>query len=58
MSIGTQLEKLASLRDQGDLSPAEFGRAKELLLSGELGSAAEPTEGDAPRLPEDVTASW
>jgi len=33
--ITSELEKLASLRDRGDLSQAEFEKAKELLLSEE-----------------------
>jgi len=33
--ITSELEKLASLRDRGDLSQAEFEKAKELLLSDE-----------------------
>ena len=39
MSITAELEKLISLRDQGDLSQAEFEKAKALLLSGEEASS-------------------
>lgn len=41
MSIASDLEKLTSLRDQGALSPTEFVKAKELLLS------EENTEGNS-----------
>jgi hypothetical protein len=34
MKVSTDLEKLMSFRDRGDLSHEEFERAKELLLSG------------------------
>ena len=35
MSITTELEKLSSLKDRGDLSESEFEKAKALVLSGE-----------------------
>ena len=41
MTISSELEKLISLRDRGDLSEEEFEKAKELALSGE-------TPGDSP----------
>ena len=36
MSIASNLEKLVSLRDKGDLSQVEFEKAKERLLSGDF----------------------
>ena len=51
MQLGTELEKLTSLRNQGDLSPAEFDAAKTRLLSGEVMGASQAAEADAPPLP-------
>tara|TARA_B100000497_G_C7619460_1_gene372142 strand:+ start:418 stop:585 length:168 start_codon:yes stop_codon:yes gene_type:complete len=36
MPIASDLEKLVSLRDRGDLFQAEFEKVKERLLSGEV----------------------
>lgn len=50
MSITSELEKLSSLRERGDLSDAEFEQAKALLLSGK-DTASEPPplpSGEAP----------
>ncbi|MGI9242014.1 MAG: SHOCT domain-containing protein, partial [Verrucomicrobiales bacterium] len=52
MSITTDLEKLASLRDQGDLSQAEFEKAKERLLSEDAIEGSQIREEDAPPLPK------
>ena len=43
MSVTEELEKLVSLRDGGDLTEAEFQKAKELLLAGgEAGATVVP----------------
>ena len=47
MSITSELERLSAIRDRGDLSPAEFEKAKRLLLSDE-GAEATPVEEPAP----------
>ena len=47
MSITAELEKLISLRDQGDLSQAEFEKAKALLLSGEEEASSPPASPPA-----------
>ncbi|MDC0259487.1 SHOCT domain-containing protein [Verrucomicrobiales bacterium] len=39
MSITSELKKLTSLKDRGDLSQAEFENAKALLLPGENAAA-------------------
>ena len=44
MPIASDLEKLVSLRDRGDLSQAEFEKAKERLLSGEITGGSPATE--------------
>lgn len=44
MSISAEIEKLSSLRDRGDLSPAEFEKAKAILLSdGGMDSQPAPS---------------
>ncbi len=40
MAIRSDLERLVSLRDCGDLSQEEFEKAKDLLLSGENDEAS------------------
>jgi hypothetical protein len=35
MNINSELEKLISLRDRGDLSSSEFEKAKQILLSND-----------------------
>jgi hypothetical protein len=35
MNISSELEKLAELRDRGDLSKEEFEKAKSMVLSGQ-----------------------
>ncbi|BCX46974.1 hypothetical protein HAHE_08820 [Haloferula helveola] len=42
MNIASEIEKLTSLRDRGDLSPAEFEQAKALVLSGKDPDAQLP----------------
>ena len=42
MNIASEIEKLTSLRDRGDLSPAEFEQAKALVLSGKDPDAQPP----------------
>ena len=44
MPIASDLEKLVSLRDGGDLSQAEFEKAKERLLSGDVPGVSPSTE--------------
>lgn len=48
MPIASDLEKLVSLKDRGELSQAEFEKAKERLLSREVTGAPPTTEGDQP----------
>ena len=48
MPIVSDLEKLALLRDRGDLSQAEFEKAKERLLSGEVPGVSPSTERNQP----------
>jgi tRNA A37 threonylcarbamoyladenosine synthetase subunit TsaC/SUA5/YrdC len=48
MPIVSDLEKLALLRDSGDLSQAEFEKAKERLLSGEVTGVSPSTERNKP----------
>lgn len=48
MSIAQELEKLTSLRDRGDLTDAEFGIAKERLLSGDVRDASQTAETELP----------
>lgn len=43
MKITTELEKLAELRDCGDLSEEEFEKAKALLLYGEKAESISTT---------------
>lgn len=43
MNINSELEKLISHRDRGDLTQAEFEKAKQMLLS------EDGTEADSPR---------
>ncbi len=43
MNITSELEKLASLRDCGNLSQAEYEQAKALLLSGRGPETKPPT---------------
>ena len=52
MPITSDLEKLVSLRDCGDLSQAEFEKAKERLLSGEVPRVSPSTERNQPPLPQ------
>ena len=54
MTIISDLEKLVSLKDSGDLSQAEFEKAKERLLSSEVTAASPATEGNQPSLTEEV----
>jgi len=42
MNINTELEKLISLRDRGDLSQAEFEKAKQILLSDNSSETRSP----------------
>lgn len=44
MNINTELEKLISLRDRGDLSQAEFEKAKQILLSDDNSKTTSPQE--------------
>ena len=44
MPIASDIEKLVSLRDCGDLSQAEFEKAKERLLSGEVPGVSPSAE--------------
>jgi tRNA A37 threonylcarbamoyladenosine synthetase subunit TsaC/SUA5/YrdC len=53
MSITTDLEKLVSLRDSSDLSEAEFEKAKERLLSGEVTGVSPSTERNQPPLAQE-----
>ncbi|NNC89604.1 MAG: SHOCT domain-containing protein, partial [Akkermansiaceae bacterium] len=48
MSFASELENLASLWDRGDLSQAEFEKAKERLLSGEVPEVSPTTEKSQP----------
>lgn len=52
MPIASDLEKLVSLRERGDLSQAEFDKAKERLLSEEVTGASPATETNEPLFPE------
>lgn len=49
MSITSELKKLTSLKDRGDLSQAEFEKAKALLLPGENAAASMPNAGEKKR---------
>jgi hypothetical protein len=42
MNINSELEKLISLRDRGDLSQAEFEKAKKMLLSEDSSETTSP----------------
>jgi hypothetical protein len=42
MNINSQLEKLISHRDHGDLSQAEFEKAKKMLLSEDSSETTSP----------------
>lgn len=53
MTIASELEKLVLLRDRGDLSQAEFEKAKEQLLAGEASEASPATYRNQPPLAED-----
>ena len=53
MPIASDLEKLVSLRDSGDLSQAEFETAKERLLSGEVAGVSPATDRNQPPLAEE-----
>ena len=53
MPIASDLEKLVLLRDSGDLSQAEFEKAKERLLTDEVTGASPDTERNGPSLPEE-----
>ena len=48
MSIAQELEKLISLRDRGELTYAEFGIAKERLLSGDVSGASQAADKETP----------
>ena len=54
MPITSDLEKLISLRNRGDLSQAEFEKAKERLLFGEATELSPPSEANQPPPPEGV----
>lgn len=54
MPIASDLEKLVLLRDSGDLSQAEFEKAKERLLSREDPGVSPANESNRPPLPEEV----
>ena len=47
MNIATELEKLTSLKDRGDLSLDEFTKAKESLLFGDSTMPAYDDEANA-----------
>jgi|TARA_B110000305_G_scaffold65627_1_gene73367 hypothetical protein len=53
MPIVSDLEKLALLRDRGDLSQAEFEKAKERLLSGEVPGVSPSTERNQPLIAQE-----
>ena len=53
MPIASDLERLVSLRDRGDLSQAEFEKAKERLLSVEVTGASQASETNPPPLPKE-----
>lgn len=53
MSISTDLEKLVSLRDRGNLSPSEFEKAKERLLSEEVPDVSPIIDGNQSAVPEE-----
>ena len=55
MSIVSELEKLVSLRDRGDLCQADFEKAKQRLLSEEVTSTSPAEDINPPRLPEKAT---
>jgi hypothetical protein len=42
MNITSELEKLISLRDRGDLSQPEFEKAKQMLLSDDSSETPSP----------------
>lgn len=42
MNINAELEKLITLREGGDLSQAEFEKAKQILLSGNSSETRSP----------------
>lgn len=48
MSTADELAKLVALRDQGDLTPAEFDDAKARLLSTQAPSSTSPTQVNPP----------
>ncbi|MDB4357390.1 SHOCT domain-containing protein [Mariniblastus sp.] len=49
MNITTELEKLVSLKDRGDLSQLEFERAKERLLFGEVTDSVDSNSLPLPK---------
>lgn len=53
MPIVSDLERLALLRDSGDLSQAEFEKAKERLLSEEVTGVSPSTERNQPPLAQE-----
>lgn len=53
MSIAQELETLISLRDRGELTHAEFGIAKERLLSGDVRDALQAAEKEPPADPKE-----
>ncbi|NNC88431.1 MAG: SHOCT domain-containing protein [Akkermansiaceae bacterium] len=53
MPIASDLEKLVLLRDNGDLSQAEFEKAKERLLTDEVAKETPASKGKEPSLPEE-----
>lgn len=54
MPLTSDLEKLIVLRDRGDLSPAEFQKAKDRLLSGDVPEGSPASEMNRPARPEKV----
>lgn len=53
--ITTELEKLATLRDKGDLSAEEFEQAKQILLSSaetEVSDSSQTAEGEPKESPK------
>ena len=52
MNISSELEKLISLRDRGELSQKEFEKAKAVLLSGEHAGPIEVHKANSKTLAE------
>ncbi len=57
MNITTELEKLTSLKDLGDLTLAEFEKAKERLLFGDVNCASKVDESNSLPLPKKAEAN-